>query len=268
MEKIVVLGTGSASPTEIYNTCFILVNENNYILVDAGGGVGIHKQLKLSNINENDIHNIIVSHKHADHLFGVIWLIRKVDLSMSSNKYEGNLNIYCNDETAEAITIVAKAILRKAQLKEFGNKIKINIVNDKENIEIFDYNITFYNINGQSDKQFGFYTKLKNGKNLAFCGDEPLRTENIDVDFSGYDYLLHEAFCADSEANIFKPYEKDHATAKSAGITAEKLNVKNLILWHTEDKDMANRKSKYTKEAKECFNGNVIVPNDLEIIEL
>lgn len=269
MDKIIVLGTGSASPTKIFNTCFILSNEKDeYIMVDAGGGVGIHRQLEMANIKEKDIHHLIVSHKHADHLFGVIWIIRKINLLMNDKKYEGDFNIYCNDEVAESIMTVARTILRKVQLSEIGSRIKINVVNDKEQMKILDYDINFYNINGQSDKQFGFYTTLSNGKNLTFCGDEPLRTEQIDIDFSSYDYLLHEAFCVDSEAHIFKPYDKDHATAKSAGITAQKLKIKNLILWHTEDKDLENRKEKYTKEAKKNFDGNVIVPNDLDIIEL
>ncbi len=269
MEKIIVLGTGSAMPTKIFNTCFILTNDNNAnILVDAGGGVGIHKQLELANIKESNIHNLIVSHKHADHLFGVIWLIRKISLMISENKYCGVFNIYCNDDTANSIMQIATATLRKKQLLEIGNRIKIIIVNDKEKVEIEGYDITFYDIKGKSDKQFGFYTILKNGKKLVFCGDEPLRTENIDIDFTNYDYMLHEAFCVESEVDIFKPYEKNHATAKSASTVAQKLNIKNLIFWHTEDKDINNRREKYTKEAKEQFSGNVIVPNDLDVIEL
>jgi Metal-dependent hydrolases of the beta-lactamase superfamily III len=38
VDKIIVLGTGCASVTKIFNTCFALTNDDeNYILVDAGG---------------------------------------------------------------------------------------------------------------------------------------------------------------------------------------------------------------------------------------
>ena len=36
--KITMLGTGNAVATECYNTCFVLSENNNYFLVDAGGG--------------------------------------------------------------------------------------------------------------------------------------------------------------------------------------------------------------------------------------
>lgn len=75
MEKIIVLGTGSASVTENFNTCFVLQDEKGeYLLVDTGGGNGILKQLKLANINLNKIHNIFISHKHIDHLYGMLWI--------------------------------------------------------------------------------------------------------------------------------------------------------------------------------------------------
>ncbi len=82
------------------------------------------------------------------------------------------------------------------------------------------------------------------------------------------DWLLHEAFCMDSEAKIFKPYEKMHSTAKMASKIAMNLNVKNLILYHTSDNDLKNRKKLYTQEAQEYFKGNIYVPDDLDIIEL
>lgn len=49
---------------------------------------------------------------------------------------------------------------------------------------------------------------------------------------------------------------------------AEKLNVKNLVLYHTEDKHLTTRKKDYTEEAQRNFKGKVFVPNDLEIIPI
>lgn len=46
-----------------------------------------------------------------------------------------------------------------------------------------------------------------------------------------------------------------------------KLNIKNLILYHTEESHK-DKKELYTKEAKQYFDGNVIVPNDLDEIVL
>lgn len=82
------------------------------------------------------------------------------------------------------------------------------------------------------------------------------------------DYLLHEAFCLETEESIFKPREKNHDTVKSACIKAENLGIKNIVLWHTQENLGDKRKAQYTKEAKANFSGNVVVPNDLEIIPL
>ena len=49
---------------------------------------------------------------------------------------------------------------------------------------------------------------------------------------------------------------------------AEELGVKNLIVYHTEEKTLANRKENFTREAAENFKGRIFVPDDFEVIEL
>ena len=46
MEKIIMLGTGSGSVYNLYNTCFILKNNDKNLLVDTGGGVQIVDNLE------------------------------------------------------------------------------------------------------------------------------------------------------------------------------------------------------------------------------
>ena len=48
MEKLIMLGTGNAGVKKCYNTCFVLKNKNEYLLVDAGGGNGILKTVGFS----------------------------------------------------------------------------------------------------------------------------------------------------------------------------------------------------------------------------
>jgi len=268
MEKIIVLGTGTASVTENFNTCFVLEDsKGKYLLVDTGGGNGILRQFKKANIDLNKIHNIFISHKHIDHLFGMLWIYRFVDLAMQKGKYEGNLNIYCHDEVAEIIRNQIYTLLRKSQQKFIDKRIFINIVKDHEKIKVLDYELEFFDIFSKSDKQYGFKTTLNNEKVLAFMGDEPL-DEKLYDDVRNIDYLLHESFCFETESDKYKPREKNHDTAKSASIKAQNLNIKNLILWHTQENLGENRKEMYIKEAKENFTGNVYVPNDFDEIIL
>ena len=41
MEQLIVLGTGNAVVTKCFNTCFALRKDDQYWLVDTGGGNGI-----------------------------------------------------------------------------------------------------------------------------------------------------------------------------------------------------------------------------------
>lgn len=59
-----------------------------------------------------------------------------------------------------------------------------------------------------------------------------------------------------------------NSRAKDASELAEQLGVQNLILYHTEDKNIVRRKELYTEEGKKYFSGNLYVPEDLEKIEL
>ena len=80
--------------------------------------------------------------------------------------------------------------------------------------------------------------------------------------------MMCEAFCLYADRDVFKPYEKCHSTALDAGKLAAELDIKNLILYHTEEKTLATRKKKYAEEAAEHFKGRIEVPDDLEEILL
>ena len=49
---------------------------------------------------------------------------------------------------------------------------------------------------------------------------------------------------------------------------AESLGIKNLLLYHTEDKNIENRKTLYEAEGKPYYTGNLYVPDELDVIEL
>ena len=43
-----MLGTGNATVSQIYNTCFLLQTPSSMMLVDAGGGTGCEESYSLS----------------------------------------------------------------------------------------------------------------------------------------------------------------------------------------------------------------------------
>ena len=108
---------------------------------------------------------------------------------------------------------------------------------------------------------------MENGLRVSFPGDEPYRESLYDF-VKDSDWLLHEAFCLYGQRDTFHPYEKNHSTVKDACELAEKLGVENLILYHTEDKNIKARKALYTEEGKAYYHGNLYVPDDMEEFEL
>ena len=266
-EKLIVLGTGNAMVTEYYNTCFAIKNGKEYFMVDAGGGNGILRQLKKASVNPAHIHHLFITHGHTDHVLGVVWLIRQIASMMLDQKYKGTFKIYCHDALIKTVVTICDLTLQKKLTALFGSRILLVPVQDGQTEKILDYYVTFFDIHSTKLKQFGFTTMLRNGQKLTCLGDEPFnplcKKYVLDTD-----WLLSEAFCLYSERDIFDPYEKHHSTVREACELAEVMKIANLVLWHTEEKNLQNRKKRYKAEGKQYFKGKIYVPEDLDIIKL
>ena len=266
MAKIIMLGTGNGGTIDLYNTCFAIQNEQGTFLIDTGGSIEIIKRLKQAGIKLEEIKNIFISHSHTDHILGLIWMFKKMSRMAVHGEIKEKINIYCNDVVYEAIKGVSDYILPPVLMKAIYSITNFVVLNDCDKYTINGVDYEFFDILAKGTKQFGFECMLDDNK-FVFLGDEtlnPLLNERV----RGADYATHEAFCLDREENIFHAYEKNHSTALSAAKTMDELSVKNLILYHTEESHGIDRKSLYLEEAQSVFNGNVIVPNDLEEIQL
>ena len=108
--------------------------------------------------------------------------------------------------------------------------------------------------------------ELGNGEKLTCCGDEPYNP--CEKQFAeNSTWLLHEAFCLESEADIFIRMKASFHSADASKL-AEELHVKNLLLYHTEDINLLRRKELYQNEGRKYFNGIIFVPEDLETLVL
>lgn len=266
MEKIIMLGTGNGGTVDLYNTCFVIRNDEGDFLVDTGGSVEIIKRLKEVKIDAKEIKHIFISHSHTDHILGLIWLFKKLGRPAINEEIQSKINIYCNDVVYESIQEICKHILPEKLVEGICNSVDFHILQDEETVKINGIDYTFLDMKARGTKQFGFECEI-NGKRLVFLGDETLDTNLYDR-VRGVDYVMHEAFCLDSEEHIFHAYEKNHSTVKSVSEVMNNLLVKNLILYHTEESHGKDRKRLYLQEAERSFNGNIFVPDDLEHIEI
>lgn len=264
--KMTFLGTGNGGTLDFYNTCFVITNNDGNFLVDTGGGCEVRKRLREANINLEDIKDIFVSHSHTDHILGLIWLYKKIGIMKLHNEIKDKINVYCNDVVYEAIKGISKYVLSKKLVSILEDVINYVILQDGDTYNICGIDYTFFDIYAKDTKQFGFRFMYKE-QNILFLGDETLRSELYDM-VRGADFVMHEAFCLDSEADIFHPYEKNHSTALSVAKIMKELDVKTILLYHTEDNLGDARKEAYIKEAKSIYEGKVLVPDELEVIEL
>lgn len=264
--KLTMLGTGNAFVTKCYNTCFVMEDNNEYLMVDAGGGSQIFRQLELAGFKWQDMRHIFVTHKHLDHLMGIIWMMRIITQNMKQKSYDGEAYIYGHDEVIDLLIDMAGKLLPAKEVSFIGDRLHMVKLSDGDEFTALGNKCVAFDIGSTKAKQFGF-TMYYGDKKFTCLGDEPYN--ECEKEYAeGSQWLLHEAFCLYSEVDIYKPYEKHHSTAKDACELAESLGVKNLVLYHTEDKNIQNRKELYTAEGKPYFTGNLFVPDDLEVIEI
>ena len=236
------------------------------MLVDTGGSIQIIKNLQAKGYKLQDIHNIFISHCHTDHILGLCWILKKASVLFLNGEYKNKINIYCNTEVSDSIKKLVSATFPEKLQEVVKENVITHILDDGETLNIAGENITFFDVHAKGNLLYGFETTLKNGKKLVFLGDETCNPILYDK-LRGADYVMHEAFCLDSEENIPKVVKEHHATVKSVCQTMEPFGIKNLIIYHTEDSH-DNKKELYTKEASMYFSRNVIIPNDLDEIIL
>lgn len=252
---------------KFYNTCFTLDNGEEYFLVDGGGGNQLMIQLEKAGIDWKKIHTVFLTHKHTDHILGIIWMCRFVMQYMHQGDYEGSVCVFGHEEIIDKLDRILKEVLNPKELRFLNNGLFLVPVEDGEEEEILGCPITFFDLASAKTKQFGFAIEYEDGKHLTCLGDEPYKPVLKEY-VANSTWLMHEAYCLERDEAIFKPHAMSHSTVKDACECAESLNVKNLIIYHTEDHTFANRKELYTSEGKEYYHGNLYIPDDLDTFTL
>ena len=264
--KLTMLGTGNAMVTEYYNTCFVLSENNAHFMVDGGGGNGLMTQLKRIHLRIPEIRDIFVSHQHLDHITGIFWVLRVLLQGASRGMQFDTVHIYSHAGVIHILDVMVHELLDEKCCAQLGKAVELITVEDGEHRTIMGHDVVFFDIGASKAKQFGFRMNMEE-KSLVFLGDEPYMPSSEPY-VKGTDWCMHEAFCMDREGEIFHPERIRHSTVRKACETMEALQVRNLILYHTEESHLSDRKELYTEEGNRYFSGHLYVPEDLETIEL
>lgn len=258
-----MFGTGHATVTECYNTCFALRVADYTLLVDGGGGNGILRRMKRAEMRISDISGIFVTHAHSDHLLGIVWALR-----MMGEEAAGRCVVYGHDEVLTVLKQICRNTLSPAVWNYLQTNVQFEEVGENQSLAVGgNLTLQFFDMRLPDVKQYGFKAFLPSGKTLVCFGDAPC-CESLYAYAKGADWLLCEAFCREADKVVFRPHELHHGTVLDSAMAAERMKVRNLVLYHTEDSMLSQRKVRYTEEARGVYSGTIYVPDDLETIVL
>ena len=285
--ELFFLGTSAGIPSKERNMPCIAFRHNGIvILFDVGECC--QKQLIKYKIGFGKIRHVFISHLHLDHFLGVFGLIET--LRLCTNVSEETFNIYSpndfrkllfnkwpfikchrlkNNLTFQFNGFSVKAFRVKHEQEAFGFVIK-----EDDKIKFYEEKAKELGIKGEMFKVLlekgkievnGKKIKLedvsyiKKGRKIVYTGDTAF-SENIVKESINANVLIHEATFDETMEEDAK--KKLHSTVKDAAITAEKANVKTLILTHISARYKKEDEEMLINQAKKYYNGNVIIAYD------
>lgn len=265
--KLTMLGTGHALTTEYYNSCFILDENGNYIMVDGGGGSGLLTRLKGAGYQWKDIKTVFVTDASLNHMLGILYVMDLVTKACVEDSYLGELTIYGGKEVVNTIRDVAKNAFPKRQAAFLGKKVNFIAMKSGDARRINGHYVTFFDTGSRDRQRYGLTITLDGDKRLTYLGEAPFNPMEEDYAINAT-WLIHQAYCLDRDSGVYNPRQLGLSTVKEAAQNAENLKVQNLILLNSEDDHVQERRGLYEEEAELYFHGTVYVPEDLESIKI
>ena len=267
--EVTILGSSSASPTYQRHPSAQIINiSERFFLVDCGEGTQI--QLERYKIRYHRINRIFISHLHGDHFFGLPGLLSTMHLqgrtkelhlyspkelkeiidiqllySQTKLRYEiiyhplnaDKSEVIFEDDHVSIETIILNHRIPCTGFLFREKRKPRKLV--KEQITKYEIPVSAYTSlkmgkdytdeSGKVYKNEDLTEPSKAARSYAYCSDtaynEPMIGQLKDVDL-----LYHEATFLDELTD--RANETHHTTAKQAGMTARKANVKRLLIGH------------------------------------
>lgn len=99
-----------------------------------------------------DMREMFVTHKHVDHIMGIIWMLKMICQYMNQGDYEGEANIYAHDEVTGILRSAANRLLQKKETRFIDERLHLIEVHDGETRNINGNDITFFDIGSTKAK--------------------------------------------------------------------------------------------------------------------
>ncbi|WP_180994063.1 MBL fold metallo-hydrolase [Bacillus sp. Marseille-P3661] len=267
--SITMLGTGSPRP-ELRRSgpAQTLSIDDETILIDCGEGTT--NQLLKAGLPPESIKQLWFTHLHSDHTFGYGqfliggWGRGRSELTIIGPKgtkrfHEKILDLYEEDINYRCSLGRSDAGIRDVRIIEIDKPCKV------ENPSLIDTTVEsmIHNV-----PTFGYRLEINN-KIIVISGDTAPHDGIINL-AKDADVLVIDAGLATGKKSpalekIWDHLQKEHCTAEQVGQIAAKANVKKVVLTHfLPELDPA----KAYDEVATHFSGEIIIPEDLDKIEL
>ena len=262
--KVSFLGTGAGNSINRNHTAIVLDFDNGTrVLLDASSGNSVLRQGEALGIKAQDFDQVLLSHRHGDHMGGLPFLQTQRTFIDSQGP---PLHIYSTEPSLEALRALCGAILlrgltvdREGGRSHDGNQVlKWHPTPSGHSVELgTTAHANCFPVD-HIEGAVGWRIE-SNGIAVVFSGDTRFSESLVEAS-KGADLLIHEALSTQEHEAETK--RRGHSTAGDAGRAAAMANVGELILTHI-DTPYHEITQSLVDEARQFFDGPVSVARDL-----
>ena len=169
MLKFISFGSGSSG------NCYYLATSEDALIIDAGVGVRmLKKHMREYGLNLHNVHYILITHDHADHI-----------KSVGSLSHELNVPVYCTEKVHDGID-------RNYCVTRKISNDKKHVIQPQLPIQLGDFMITPFCVPHDSSDNVGFFIEAGD-TNFCIMTDVGAVTEEMKGYINRSQYLVIEA---------------------------------------------------------------------------
>ena len=243
--KIIFLGVGEAFDETLPNNSHLILSDTN-LLLDCG--YSIPPQLWKYNADPSFIDALYISHRHADHYFGIPPLL----VRMMEEKRTKTLTIICQKGLKALIEqLIDYGYLGSA--KKFGFELNFIEAQEGQTISLNELELSFAaTIHSVSNLAI----KIRSRKNTVCFSGDGMFTEKTEKLYQNADLVIHEAFTFDMKIN-------GHACMTDLIEMAKKNYIKCLAFTHIH-REVRKKQMEMIRKKIADEKIKIIVPEPLE----
>ncbi len=243
--KVIFLGVGEACDENLPNNSHLILSDTT-LLLDCG--YSVPRQLWKYNPDPSFLDAIYISHRHADHYFGIPALL----VRMWEEKRKKPLTIICQKELK---TLIEDLIIYgyKGLLGKFEFKLKFLEINEEISYTFNELTLEFaptiHSVNNLA-------IKISDGQKVVCYSGDGMFNKKTEALYNKTDLVIHESYTYDQTI-------PGHASIIDLIVMAKRKNIKCLALTHLQ-RNLRREKINMIRNEISTEEIKIILPESLE----